>query len=101
MGTTEADAKDVMRHLPDAGIDDRAQMGEVDPRRRATRHAAAMRFDPAPMPRPNLLHGCAPPQLWPFQPIGQPHDRCSTSNGSSELIGGVTIAVGFNKSRRA
>src|SRR6476469_2676841 len=36
MGTTEADAKDVVRHLPDTGIGGRAHMGKVDPRRRAT-----------------------------------------------------------------
>jgi hypothetical protein len=93
MRAAEAHPKNVVRPLANTGIRGRAQMGKVNRTAVTTRHATAMRPDPAPMPRPHLLHGRAHPQLWPFQPIGQPHDRCSTSNGSSELIGGVTIAV--------
>src|SRR5438067_9604745 len=97
----EAHAKDVVRPYCRAGIGGRAQMGKVNGASVTTRHAAAMRFDPPPVPRPDLLQWSAHPQLWPLQPIGQPHDRLSTSNGSSELIGAVTIAIGRHGSRRA
>src|SRR5580700_6031919 len=50
----QADPEDVVRPLPRAGIGGRAQMGKVDTRRPATGDAAAMRFDPAAVPRPNL-----------------------------------------------
>ena len=89
----KADAKDVVRPLTSAGIRGRAQMRKVDIAGVATRHATAMRFDPAPMPWPNLLQSSAHAQLWPLQPVGQPHERLSQQNGSSGLIGAVTIAI--------
>ena len=66
----KADAKDVVRPLTSAGIRGRAQMRKVDIAGEAARHATAMRFDPAPMPWPNLLQRCAHAQLWPLQPVG-------------------------------
>ena len=60
-------------------------------------HTASMRFDPPPMPRPDLLHGFAHPQLWPLQPIGQSHVRLS-DHGRSDVIISV---VGRNRSRGA
>src|SRR5439155_19259682 len=94
VNAAEAHAKDVVRPLCRTGIGGRAQMGKVNGACVTTRDAAAMRFHPAPVPRPHLLQWSAHAQLWPLQPIGQPHDRLSTSNGSSELIGAVTIAIG-------
>ena len=100
MRAAQTDAENIMWPLTGASIRGRAQMGEIDRARVATGHATAMRFDPAPVPRPDLLQRWAQPQLWPLQPVGQPHDRLSDSNRSSELIGGVSIAGGRNRSRR-
>ena len=94
MRTAQTDAENIMRPLTGAGIRRRAQMREVDRACITIGDATAMRPDPAPMSRPDLLHGRAHPQLWPLQPIGQPHDRLSTNNGGSEFIGGMTIAIG-------
>src|SRR5438046_6986943 len=60
----EAHGGNVMRPLAD---------GRSRPRVLTIVDATAMRFDPAPMPRPDLLQRAAYPQLWPLQPIGQPH----------------------------
>ena len=96
----KADAKDVVWPLTSAGIRGRAQMRKVDRASVASWDAAAMRPDPAPVPRPNLLQRCAHAQFPPLQPVGQPHGRLSDSNRSSELIRGVSIAGGRNRSRR-
>jgi hypothetical protein len=100
MRAAEADAEDVMRPLTGAGISSRAQMGKVDRAGIATLDAAAMRPYPPPVPRPDLLQGCAHAQFPPLQPVGQPHGRLSDSNRSSMLIRGVSIAGGRNRSRR-
>ena len=65
-------------------------------RRVTIQNATAMRFEPPPMPGQTFCTDVRP-QLRPLQPIGQPHDRLSNRNGSSELLGGVTIAVGLNR----
>src|SRR5207248_2933797 len=83
----EAHPENIMRPLTRAGIRSRAQMGKIDRACVTTRDAAAMRFDPAPMSRPDLLQGCAHPQLWPLPSIGQLQERFSSRNGRSELIG--------------
>src|SRR5437660_11983526 len=90
----KADAKDVVGPLTSAGIRGRAQMRKVDMAGEAARHAAAMRFDPASVSRPDLLRGCAHPQLRPLQPAGQPHERLAQYNGSSGVVGAVTIVIG-------
>src|SRR5207302_3455961 len=91
--------KDVMRPKTCAGIRGRAQMRKVDRASVASWDAAAMRPDPAPVPRPNLLQRCAHAQFPPLQPIGQFHDRLSASKGRFGLMGGATIAGGVNRSR--
>src|SRR5260221_2464954 len=72
MRTPEADPEDVVRYLPDAGIGGRAHMREVDARRPAIGDAAAMRPDPAAMPRPDLLQPHLHPHPRPPQPLPQP-----------------------------
>ena len=65
--TTQADPKDVVRPLARAGIGGRArQMGKVNAQGTATRNAAAMRTDPAAVPRPNLLQALPQPHTGPF-----------------------------------
>ena len=63
MCSAEAHAEDVMGPKTCAGIRGRAQMRKVDMAGEAARHAAAMRFDPASVSGPDLLQGCAHPQL--------------------------------------
>jgi len=55
MRTAEAHAEDVVRPLSRASIRGRAQMRKVDRTSLATWDATAVRFDPSPMPRPDLL----------------------------------------------
>jgi len=93
MCSAEAHAEDVMGPKTCAGIRRRAQMRKVDRASVASRDAAAMRPYPPPVPRPNLLQRCAHAQFPPLQPVGQPHGRLSQQNGSSGLIGAVTIAI--------
>ena len=59
--TAEANAEDVVRPNTCSGIRGRTQMRKVDRTTIATWDAAAMRFDPAPMPGPGLLQRCAHP----------------------------------------
>jgi hypothetical protein len=63
MCSAEAHAEDVMRANTRSGIPGRAQMRKVDRTSVASWDAAAMCFDPSAMPWPDLLHGCAHPQL--------------------------------------
>ena len=51
----EADAEHVVRFLRRAGIGGGAQMREIDPGRLTLGDAAAMRFDPAAVTRPDFL----------------------------------------------
>ena len=92
MCSAEAHAENIMRPKTYAGIRGRAQMRKVDRTNLATRDAATMRFDPAPVPRPDLLYGWAHPQLWPLQPVGQPHDPLSASCQNFDLVA-VTVGV--------
>src|SRR5262249_8968648 len=66
MQSAEADAEDVMRNLPGPGVGGRAQMRKVDAGSLAFRDAAAMRPDPAPVPRPDLLDRHAARHLRPL-----------------------------------
>ena len=101
MCSAKADAKDVVWPLTSAGIRGRAQMRKVDRASVASWDAAAMRFDPAPVSRPHLLHGYTQPELWALQPVRQPHDRLSPIHAGSELVGRGAIPVGRNRYRKA
>jgi hypothetical protein len=74
----------------------RAEMGKIDTACEAIRDAAAMRFEAAPMHRPDLLHGRAHPQLGRLQPIGQPHVLLERPIGGSS--GPVLSAVAWKES---
>src|SRR5207248_4296421 len=73
MEATQADAEDVMRRLPGPGIGGRAQMGKVNAQQSAPGDAAAMRADPTPVPRPDLLDRFPQPHLRGLSPGRQLH----------------------------
>jgi len=88
MRASEAHPKNVVRPLANTGIRGRAQMVKVNRTAVTTRHATAMRPDPAPMPRPDLLHGRAPPSFGRFSRSG------SLMTGSPTAMGAPSSLVG-------
>ena len=68
-------------------------MRKVDRAGAATGHATAVRFDPAAVPRPNLLDGLPQAHLRGLSPVRQRHGAASSGRASRALACACTLAA--------